>query len=346
MSMPKRKGPGALKSRRRQAVTMSPEQLIKTEPLDDLAMPLVVRPAADGVDLVSWAEGHQEEIERLLMEHGALLFRGFGVQSADDFETFAKITSDGGLLEYRDRSTPRQTRGENVYTSTVYPADQRINLHNEGTYWRVWPLKIYFCCVTAPEAGGQTPIANVGKVLGRINPALRDRFREKKIMYVRNYNDGFGLPWQEVFQTDSRDEVEVYCRTNDIEFEWKGGDRLRTRQIRPAVRTHPKTGEEVWFNHGAFFHVTALDPQVRASLLENFAVEDLPYNTYYGDGSPIDPDDVAALFDAYDAETVAFSWQEGDVMMLNNMAVAHGRAPYRGDREVLAAMTEPYGGAA
>ncbi len=342
MEAPKPQGPSGLRGRRREAVQVSDQALVSTKLMEGRSMPLVVRPATDGVDLLEWARGHRAEIEKMLMEHGALLFRGFGVHSADAFETFAKITSEGGLMEYRDRSTPRQTRGANVYTSTISPADQRINLHNEGTYWTTWPLKIYFCCLTAAEEGGETPIANVARVFDRIDERVRAPFVEKGVMYVRNYNDGFGLPWQEVYQTDSKEEVEAYCRANDIAFEWKDGDRLRTRQIRPSVRTHPVTGETCWFNHAAFFHVSALEPTVRERLLDAFGVEGLPYNTYYGDGTPIDPDDIAHLFDAYREETVAFLWEEGDVMMLNNMAVAHAREPYKGDRAVVAAMTEPH----
>lgn len=341
MEAPKQRLTG-LRSRGRQAVRMSDQQLVRTEPMPGLPMPLLVRPATEGVDLLAWARSHRAEIEKMLMEHGALLFRGFGVENAEAFEAFAQATSEGGLMEYRDRSTPRKTRGANVYTSTIYPADQRINLHNEGTYWTTWPLKIYFCCLTAPDEGGETPIANVARVFDRIDDDVKAPFVEKGVMYVRNYNDGFGLPWQEVYQTDSKDEVEAYCRANAIEFEWKEGDRLRTKQIRPAVRTHPVTGETCWFNHAAFFHVSALDPTVRERLLESFGVEGLPYNTYYGDGTPIAEEVVAHLFDAYREETVAFPWEEGDVMMLNNMVVAHAREPYKGDRAVVAAMTEPH----
>ncbi len=147
-----------------------------------------------------------------------------------------------------------------------------------------------------------------------------------------------------MYQTESREEVEDYCRQNQIEFEWKEGGRLKTRQVRPAIRTHPRTGETVWFNHAAFFHVSALDPAVREQLVGAFGVEGLPYNTYYGDGTPIPDDVVAQIFDAYEAETVAFPWEPGDVLLLDNMTVAHAREPYTGHREVVTAMTEPYAG--
>lgn len=324
----------------RRAVSL--DQPVRVRPtIPGRQIPMTVEPAIDGLDLVEWATTHRGELERLLTEHRALLFRGFHVESVDQFERFVAASSTGEPLKYRDRSTPRNEVGTGIYVSTIYPSDQRIRPHNEGTYWMRWALKIYFCCLQAAEQGGETPIADVRRVLGRIDPDVRRSFAEKGVMYVRNYNDGLGLPWQDVFQTSDRDEVEAYCRDNRISFEWKDGERLRTRQVRPAIRLHPKTGEPVWFNHAAFFHITSQEPDVRDALLRDLAMEDLPYNTYYGDGAPIPPEVVEHLRAAYREETILFPWQNGDVMLLDNMTVAHAREPYKGERRIVVAMTEP-----
>lgn len=327
----------------RRSMASNPKKWVTSEPLlPGKSIPRLITPTEKNVELHDWVNSNADYVQMQFREHRALLFRGFSISTTDAFSRFVDATSNGELLEYRDRSTPRENRGTRIYTSTVFPADQRINLHNEGTYWKRWALKIYFCCLVAAEQGGATPIADVRKVYQRIPPDIRDRFIEKQIMYVRNYNDGFGLAWQEVFQTQDRSEVEAYCRTNGIEFEWKEGERLRTRQVRPAVRNHPETGEPVWFNHGAFFHAAALAPSVRETLMEEFGAEGLPYHTLYGDGSPIADESVRTILDCYRAEQVVFSWQPGDVLMQDNMAIAHAREPYVGDREVLTAMTDAY----
>ncbi|MFQ5615588.1 MAG: TauD/TfdA family dioxygenase [Anaerolineales bacterium] len=326
---------------------MSQKQWVKTEKFfPDKDIPLMITPAMDGIDLVEWARNNRPYIEKLLAEHHALLFRGFNVKSPEEFEAFINATSDGDLLKYVDRTTPRHSEGGKsgrVYISTIYPPEHAINAHNEGTYWTAWAMKLYFCCLVSPEQGGETPIFDVHKVYHHIDPDTRERFIRKKWMLVRNYNDGFGLPWQEVFQANDREEVESYCRDHAIEYEWKGEEQLQTRSIRPAVQKHPKTGEPLWFNHAIFYHHTTLAPAMREALVSEFTEEGLPYNTWYGDGTPIAPDDAENIRQAYRKEKVKFRWQEGDVTLLDNMYIAHAREPYVGDRRVLVGMTEPVG---
>jgi alpha-ketoglutarate-dependent taurine dioxygenase len=332
-----------LGSASRKAVRISPEELVQTSYLQSgQDIPLVLQPAVEGINLLAWATSNRELIQTLLLKHRALLFRNFNVNTAVQFDQFIQATSNGGLLEYRDRSSPRHEVGDKIYTSTDYPADQSIFLHNEGTYWRTWPLKIYFCCLTVAKEGGETPIADSQKIFKRINPEIRERFLEKQVLYVRNYNDGFGLTWQTVFQTTDKAVVEEYCENNQIEFEWKDSDRLRTRQVRQAAAKHPLTGETVWFNHAAFFHVSTLAPTISKALLSEFKEEDLPHNTYYGDGSPIEPSVLDEIRHAYYQETVTFPWQAGDILLLDNMLVAHGRKPFLGSRKVVVGMAEPF----
>ena len=177
-------------------------------------------------------------------------------------------------------------------------------------------------------------------MLRHVAPEIRGRFARQGWMYVRNFGDGFGLSWQTVFQTSDKTQVEEHCRKSGIETEWKEGDHLRTRAVRPTLARHPRTGETLWFNHATFFHVSTLEPDIRAPLLAEFGENDLPTNTFYGDGSPIETAVMDHLREAYRRETVSFPWQKGDLLVLDNMMVAHGRAPFSGPRQVLVGMAE------
>lgn len=329
---------------RRRAVNISQEDLVKTRPLfEGGSLPLLVEPAGhDAVDLHEWTRTNRERVEGWLDEHGGILFRGFGVASVEAFEEFI-VAASGEPLEYKERSSPRSSVGGRIYTSTDYPPEQSIFLHNENSYQSAFPVKIFFYCVQPAAERGETPIADCRRVLGRIDASVRDRFLREGWRYVRNFGDGFGLPWQTVFQTDDREVVEEHCRQSGIEVEWKPGNRLRLSAVRPAAVHHPRTGAPTWFNHATIFHVSTLAPEVRQGLLETFDEEDLPTNSYYGDGTSIEPEVMEHLREAYLSEKVQFPWQKGDVLMLDNLLAAHGREPFSGERKVVVGMAEPKG---
>ncbi len=329
------------KAVKRKVVEISQENLVKAELFHpEQLLPLVIQPAVDGVNLITWAANNLKQIETWLLRHGGILFRNFNVRAVGEFEQFIQASS-GALLDYSYRSTPRSWVSGKIYTSTEYPAAQSIPLHNEMAYSLNWPMKICFFCVRAAEQGGETPIADSRKIFQQLDPKIKDKFLQKKVLYVRNYGDKVDLTWQNVFQTTSKSEVESYCRQAGIEYEWKDSTRLRTRQVCQAVATHPKTGETVWFNQAHLFHISSVNPEVRQSLLSTFKEEDLPRNAYYGDGSAIEDSVLDEIRDLYQQQAVIFPWQEGDILMLDNMLAAHGRLPFVGSRKVVVGMAEP-----
>lgn len=301
-----------------------------------LAQPLVFTPKELGPNLARWIQDHNDELNRLLYEHGAILFRKFKVNGSREFEQVVAAVGEP-MIEYNNRSTPRtQIRGK-IYTSTEYPAGETIPLHNENSYTHAWAMKVFFFCVKAPESGGETPIADSRRVYERIAPEVREEFIRKKVRYVRNYGY-LDLPWQEAFQTDSTEAVERACKANDIEFQWFDDGRLRTWQTLPAVARHPVTRRDVWFNQAHLFHVSNLGKELQGSLMSSVGEENLPRNAYYGDGTRIDAAALEEIRRAYDAEEIVFPWLSGDVLLLDNMLFAHGRKPFSGPRQVLVGM--------
>jgi alpha-ketoglutarate-dependent taurine dioxygenase len=327
----------------REQVSLHGERLVRCHYQNDAqTLPPILTPAFDGVDLIAWAKINRENIEELLLKHGSVLFRGFTVKEASRFEQFIGAVSTQPM-EYRERSSPRSQVVGNIYTSTDHPSDQAIFLHNEQSYNLTFPLRIFFFCLTPARQGGETPIADCRKIFNRINPQIRELLMERKYLYVRNFGQGFGLSWQSAFQTTSKSIVEEYCREHDIEFEWKDDDRLTTRQVRQMAAAHPRTKEMIWFNHATFFHVSTLAPDLQRMLTNAFRQNDFPNNTYYGDGSMIEPEVLHHLRDVYQREMVTFPWQAGDILMLDNMLSAHGRAPFSGPRRVVVGMSERCG---
>ena len=305
------------------------------------SLPLVIQAAVSDPSLTNWLTSNRDRLNVSLRKHGGILFRGFAIESAGDFEEVI-VTASGRLLDYTYRSTPRSIVSGKIYTSTEYPPHQTIPLHNENSYTRNWPMKIWFFSRLCATTGGETPIADSRRVYQRIPREVRDRFERQGVMYVRNYGSGFDLPWQEVFQSSDRAEVEAFCRRAGMQFEWLPNDRLRTRQVCQAVASHPVTGETVWFNQAHLFHVSRLPEEVRDAMLTIFAEEDLPRNVYFGDGSRIDSAGLDLICEAYEQEKVVFQWEQGDVLLLDNMLTAHARNPFTGERQVVVGMSEPH----
>jgi alpha-ketoglutarate-dependent taurine dioxygenase len=303
-------------------------------------LPLVVRPKRAGLDLARWAAENRGWIEAELRSHGGILFRDFDTGAEAGLESFARVFSPE-LMDYLDQHTPRTKLSGFVYTSTEYPADHFVPFHSENSKNSVWPMKIWFQCEQPAARGGNTPIADNRRVFRLLDPETRRLFMEKGVMYVRNFGEGAGLPWQTVFQTDDQQAVEARCRREGMRLTWKEGDRLRLSHVSQSVATHPATGEAVWFNQAHLFHLATLAPEVRESLLMLFDEADLPANAYFGDGTPIEDRMIEEINEAFKQASVSFPWQPRDVLMLENMLVAHGREPYAGARRILVAMAEP-----
>lgn len=278
--------------------------------------------------------------DELLLEHGAVLLRGLGVDSGARFHDAVSHFGDP-FSEYLHGNSPRKAVHEGVWTSTEYPAEYDISLHNELSQSYRWPDRLFFCCVVAPATGGETPVSDGRAMLAGMDPAVRERFEAHGVAYLQNMHGGYGLgrSWQETYETDDEAKVEEYLRSAGVEFSWTDDEDLRTRQVRPATRTHPVTGAQVWFNQADQFHVSNLSkPEAEALLAVVESEDELPLSATFGDGSPIpvaDLDHVRALARQNEC---ALAWEPGDVLMIDNMLVMHGRHGYTGPRRILVAM--------
>ncbi|PWR04917.1 hypothetical protein DKT68_29685 [Micromonospora acroterricola] len=302
-------------------------------------LPVVVE--SDGRALTELITERRAELRATLAEQGGLLFRGFDVGGVDGFDQVVRALS-GEPLTYTERSSPRHAIKGRVYTSTDYPPDEEIFLHNENSYQARWPLTLFFYCITAPLTLGATPLADVRQVYREIDPAVREEFVRRRWMLMRNFHEDFGTTWQHVFGTDDRAEVEAYAAANRISLEWVGRDGLRTRAVRDAVHHRPGSDTPRWFNHATFFHVSSLAKDLQEGLLAMFGADGLPSNTYYGDGGEIPADVMDHLRAAYRAASVRFDYQRDDVLVVDNMTAAHGREPFTGPRRIAVAMAEPH----
>ncbi|BFU90202.1 MAG: hypothetical protein NTAFB01_13890 [Nitrospira sp.] len=327
------------KSIQPKAVNFARRTLIERRYLEsDQSLPLVLQPAVEDVDLAAWAQDNRTKVEQELFAHGAILFRGFALKGPEDFEQVAQALCPALFGEYGD--LPREKAGRHLYGSTPYPEDKTILFHNESSHLHRWPLKQSFFCVQAAQEGGETPIVDCRKMCERLRSELRKKFEKRALMYVRNFTPGFDVSWQDFFHTEGKSAVEETCRRHGVEWDWTSDGGLRTRQICPAIVKHPRTGASVFFNQIQLHHISYLEPEVRNSLVDVLGLERVPRNVYFGDGSPIDDETAAEIGELYERMSVRFPWRKGDLLMLDNMLVAHARLPFVGPRKIVVAMGE------
>jgi alpha-ketoglutarate-dependent taurine dioxygenase len=294
----------------------------------------------EGCELVEWIAASHGEVAELVREHSAVLLRGFIVGSAERFAQFVQVM-EGDPLAYTQRSTRRLQEAAGVYTSTEYPPALSIGIHSENSFQSQWPQRIVFCSLVVAETGGMTPLADNAMVYEAIPPDVREEFLRRQIKYVRNFGGGLELSWQEAFQSEQRDDVERYCARHGITWSWKDGDRLMIEQTLPAAVMSRDGSQPLWFNQAHLFHVSNIAPEMRTALLQTMAEADLPRHAYFGDGVAIPDEHMESIRAAYDASAARFEWQVDDVLLLDNLHVAHGRDPFTGDRKVLVAMSDP-----
>jgi alpha-ketoglutarate-dependent taurine dioxygenase len=290
-------------------------------------------------DAPSWAAQHRDALRALVTEHGAVLVRGLGLRDAAEVGVvFQRLAT--GLMTEKEAFAARKTYSDGVYSSSKWPQNQPMCMHQELSYALEFPGLMMFACLGAPTRDGATGVADASTVLGALPTDLVGRFERDGWLLARSYNDEIGASVAEAFGTDDPRDVERYCRAHAIEFEWQADGGLRTRQRRSAVVRHPVTGQRCWFNQIAFLNEWTIAPEVREFLVDVYGDDGLPFNTRYGNGDPIGEEVVELLNATYEANTAREPWQAGDLMLVDNIRTAHSREAFEGPREVLVAMAD------
>jgi alpha-ketoglutarate-dependent taurine dioxygenase len=316
----------------------SPARTLLADIETALGRPALLHTNAAG-DPTAWAAENRWALREAVTAHGAVLVRGLGLRDA---ATAGAVLNQLGapLMAEREAFAPRRSYPDGVYSSTKWPSNQPMCMHHELSYTLEFPGLMMFACLTAPNSGGATAVADAAAVLRALPADLVDRFEQEGWMLTRSYNEEIGANWSEAFGTEDRAVVEAYCRANAIAFEWQPDGGLRTRQRRSAIVRHPVTGERCWFNQVGFLNEWTMAEEVHDFLVDEYGQDGLPFNTRFGNGDEITLDLVNLLGEIYDQHARSEPWQAGDLLVVDNVRTAHSREAFTGPREVLVAMAD------
>ncbi len=304
-------------------------------------LPLLIEPRGTGEAglpaLVEWLRNEAARVDHLLHTHGALLLRGFDI---DSDAAFARLSSAlvPALKAYVGGDSPRRQVLERVYTSSEYPPELEVRLHNELSYGVWWPGRLLFYCDRSAALGGETHIADGREIFARLPAELRDEFERKGVRYMQHLPDtenADGMKsWQDTFATECRGAVEAHCAAAGMQCAWTERG-LRTSIVRPAVLRDAQTGKPVWFNQADQWHAGLAS--VKHAPREDGNDEPLAHATF-GDGSEIAVAQLETVREISAQSAVVYPWRKNDVLVLDNVLTMHGRKPYRGERRILVAM--------
>jgi alpha-ketoglutarate-dependent taurine dioxygenase len=328
--------------------------------LNDEQLPLVWQVThggdADIDTVVAWLREHRPALIEARYHHGAVLLRGFeAIDSAGRFATLLDVLAPE-LMDYVGGSAPRSAVHGRVFTSSELPENYTLALHQEMAYQKNPPDSLVFFCDIPAAERGETPLADARIVTARIDPAVRARVAAKGVGVRRTLptpeavhkKPGIPKPWPDVFGTNDRNEVERIARDKAWEVTWLPDGSVQLWQsLLPGFKTHPRTGERVWFNQ-AHYHAPEctlrwalrdqrMDDAARIQQAMIECPEMLDY-VFHDDGTPISGPDAEHIWDVLVDAEIPMPWRKGDVLLVDNIIAMHGRRSFRGPRRILVGM--------
>lgn len=292
----------------------------------------------DTRDFLDSVVSDPDELKRRLYEKKFILIRGLKLDRRS-FGNLGRSISESSI-EYKGGIGPRHLVDDEVYTSTDLPPPAALAQHHEMAYTTTWPMLVLFHSEVCAPFGGATTVCDSSALLETLDEAWLEKLRNVGVRYVRNYFDG--NPYKsisETFGTDDKDKINQFCAANDIEAIWLSDTHLQLVQTAPAVRAHPVTGQESFFNTLGLWHPQYWQPLTQASypgIEEPKDRDHLWQTSEFGNGDPFEDDDIKSLLKLYEGSQFEVQWKQGDVLIIDNMLASHGRMAFQGDRSVTA----------
>lgn len=286
--------------------------------------------------LAPWIRQNRDRIDEALWREGHVLFRGFEVGGLPGFEDCAGSACDALYRHYGD--LPLASASDNVYFSTPYPRHLEIRFHNEASHTQSWPSRQLFFCLEPATEGGEWTLSDGRQVIERLPAQMLERFRELGLVYRRRFIRGLDTSWQQFFKVETLQELRMKIEGSGHEI-----DAISENDLTVSYRTHavlriPERGTEAWFNQILLHHPDALPAEVDAMLGKHFRRDQFPRTVFFGDGSPIPAEWVRTIDRVLMECSIRIPTEAHDVLLVNNLLMAHGRLPYSGNRQVRVAL--------
>lgn len=300
-------------------------------------------------DLLAWSAEHRATLDELTLAHGAIVLKDSPLRTPDDFDA---LMAQYPAFEhgYVGGSAPRAKVFGRAMESTRMAPQFRINLHQEMAYLSHYPSRVAFFAKQPAEQGGETIIGDMREFTRRLPDGIAAKLEQHGVRGVRNYappgarqgvaEHSDAGSWEEAFGTTDRAEVAATCASMGMEPYWNADGSLSVASYTKAFAVHPTTGERFYRTiiHSNYLIYEKYTGETKALVDRLRAIQTLPTGYTLGNGEPLSRDESRVLEKTFEDITVAWPWAAGDVMVLDNLRTAHGRNPFKGERETLVAL--------
>jgi Taurine catabolism dioxygenase TauD, TfdA family len=289
-------------------------------------------------DAVRWVASKKEELLQQATSHGAVVFRDFPVQTAEDFDAFVSALAIPNFPYRKSLSNAvRTNRTKRVFTANEAPSNVDIFFHHEMAQTPIYPRWIMFFCERAADEGGATQLCRSDWLYERLTDACPEFIRaceQKGLQYTNvmpaedDAKSGMGRSWRSTLEVETKEAAEQRLAELGYSHEWTESGCLRaTTPPLPAVmKVAP--GRKTFFNQLIAAYGGWKDSR-----------NDPSEAIRHGDGSKLDASAVAKAIAISEELSFEAHWQAGDVAVLDNTIVMHGRRPFVGVRKVLASLS-------
>ncbi len=342
-------------------------------------LPLVISPRFDNSlpFIYEWLNVNRQWVQDQMLQYGAVLIRGFDINSPTDFEK-ATLALDPSLCDKYRGTSPRSLQDGTKYTFSAadVPVNYPIAQHLEMSFLKAPPKNLYFGCMKGSQSeGGETSLCDFRKVYQDLSPELRNKFLTKKIKYSRKhykvgekytYDVGAMKTWCQLFGTEDKQEVERISQEEDApKVQWLGPnqDTFYQEWIDDPIQSQASTGKKVWFNHSQVFHWSTFPAELwfafcrlkSVQLFIHFVLVSIytfvkygilgykmSLDTTFGDDTPITYNEMSEVRSAIHKNLVFSRWEKGDILCIDNFTTSHGRQPtHDRSRKVIVAWSQP-----
>ena len=299
--------------------------------------PIIESAPSSGTDVFAWLTENRERLTAVVEQSGAILLRGFDLATDKDFDSaIGQFELPVFTYEESLSNAVRKNRTDKVFTANEAPPEIEIFLHHEMAQTPKYPSKLFFFCEQAAAEGGATPLCRSDSLLAEMKqqlPQFVEKCAEAGLKYtnvmpeVADAASGQGRSWKSTLSCATRGEAEARLTTLGYSWQWQDDGSLRvTTPVLPAIR-QLASGKQVFFNQ-------LIAASRGWSDTRNIAAK----SVRFGDDSEISSADMQQVADMAEAITYNLCWQNGDMALVDNFLVMHGRRPFQGERRVLASL--------